>query len=157
MYTTSKCPEVSTPMRKLVLVLSARSFNTYTKSAWPGSFKSTLMIQMNCIKLMIWRTVCLRISFYVKIPEAMVIRHKHIQANVLKGYSMWSSVICWLTSNTRPRGYKTWVQSQTQNKAQWLAACGHVSTSSQSLRFILSLRMNSRFITSRPGLNATHN
>ena len=24
-----------------------------------------------------------------------------------------------------PRGYKTWVQSQTQNKAQWLAACGH--------------------------------
>ena len=78
-----------------------------------------------------------------------------------------------------PRGYKTWVQSQTQNKAQllatcwhvsassqslrfilvqsqtqnkaqWLAACGHVSASSQSLRIILSLRMNSRFITSRP-------
>ena len=22
-----------------------------------------------------------------------------------------------------PRGYKTWVQSQAQNKAQWLAAC----------------------------------
>ena len=39
---------------------------------------------------------------------------------------------------------------QTQNKAQWLAACGHVSESSQSLRFILSLRMNSSFITSRP-------
>ena len=51
---------------------------------------------------------------------------------------------------TRPRGYKTWVQSQTQNKAQWLAACGHKSTSSQSLRFVLSLRMNSSFITSRP-------
>ena len=32
--------------------------------------------------------------------------------------------------------------SQTQNKSQWLAACGHVSASSQSLRFILSLRMN---------------
>ena len=44
-----------------------------------------------------------------------------------------------------PRGYKTWVQSQ--NKAQWLAACGHVSTSKQSLRYILSPRMNSSFIT----------
>ena len=33
-------------------------------------------------------------------------------------------------------------QSQTQN---------NVSASSQSLRFILSLRMNSSFITSRPG------
>ena len=51
----------------------------------------------------------------------------------------------------RPRGYKTWVQYQTQNKAQWLAACGHVSASSQSLRFILSLRMKSSFITLRPG------
>ena len=49
------------------------------------------------------------------------------------------------------RGYKTWVQSQTQNKAQWLVTCGHVSASSQSLRFVLSLRMNSSFITSRPG------
>ena len=46
----------------------------------------------------------------------------------------------------------SWVHSQTQNKAQWLAACGHVSTSSQSLRFILSLRMYSSFITSRPDL-----
>ena len=45
--------------------------------------------------------------------------------------------------NTWPRGYKTKVQSQTQNKAQWLAACGHMSASSQSLHFILSLRMNS--------------
>ena len=27
---------------------------------------------------------------------------------------------------TWPQGYKPWVQSQTQNKAQWLAACGHV-------------------------------
>ena len=45
-----------------------------------------------------------------------------------------------------PRGYKTLVQSLTQNKAQWLAACGHVSASSQSLRCILSLRMNSSFI-----------
>ena len=29
---------------------------------------------------------------------------------------------------TRPRGYKTLVYSKTQNKAQWLAACGHVRT-----------------------------
>ena len=29
--------------------------------------------------------------------------------------------------------------------------CAHVSASSQSLRFIFSLRMNSSFITSRPG------
>ena len=40
--------------------------------------------------------------------------------------------------------HKTWVQSQTQNKGQWLAACGHVSASSQSLSFILSLRLNSK-------------
>ena len=46
--------------------------------------------------------------------------------------------LLWFNCSTRPRGYKTWVQSQTQNKAQWLTACGHVSTSSQSLRFILS-------------------
>ena len=39
----------------------------------------------------------------------------------------------------RPRDYKTWVHSQTQNKALWLAACEHVSASSQSLRFSLSL------------------
>ena len=49
--------------------------------------------------------------------------------------------------DTRPRGYKTLVQSQAQNIAQWLAACGHMSARSQSLRFILSLRMNSSFIT----------
>ena len=61
--------------------------------------------------------------------------------------------VIWVTrsSKSRPRGYKTWVQAQTQNKAQWLAACGHVSANSQSLRFISSLRMNSSFITSRPG------
>ena len=45
--------------------------------------------------------------------------------------------------NTRPQGYKTWVQSQTQNKVPWLATCGHLSASSQSLGFIFSLRMNS--------------
>ena len=52
-----------------------------------------------------------------------------------------------------PRGYKTGVQSQTPNKAQWFVACGYVSTSNQSLPFILSLRMNSSFITSRPDLD----
>ena len=46
----------------------------------------------------------------------------------------------------------TYFHSQTQNKAQRLAACGHVSASSQSLRFILSLRLYSSFITPRPGL-----
>ena len=46
-------------------------------------------------------------------------------------------------------------RSQTQNKAQSLANCRHLSPSSQSLRFILSLRMNSSFITSRPGLCMT--
>ena len=54
-----------------------------------------------------------------------------------------------------PWGYKTWVHtdSQTQrNKVQWLAAWGHVSASSQSLRFILSLRLYSSFITSGPSL-----
>ena len=48
------------------------------------------------------------------------------------------------------RGYKTWVRSKTQNKVQWLAACGLVSTSSQSLRFILSLRLYSSLVTSVP-------
>ena len=50
-------------------------------------------------------------------------------------------------------GYKTRVHSQTQNKAHWLAACGLLSASSQSLHFILSLRLYSSFITSRPDLN----
>ena len=50
-----------------------------------------------------------------------------------------------------PWGYKTWVHSQAQNKAQWFASCGHVSTSCQSLHFILSLRLYSSFITPGPG------
>ena len=49
--------------------------------------------------------------------------------------------------------YKTWVHSQTKNKGHWLDACGHVSASSQSLCFILSLRMTSSFITSRPDID----
>ena len=56
-----------------------------------------------------------------------------------------------------PQAYKTLVQSQTQNKAQWLDACGHVSASSQSLPFILSLRLYSSFITSRPALEGPIN
>ena len=46
----------------------------------------------------------------------------------------------------RNSGLEAIKQSQTQNKAQSLAACN------QSLRLILSLKMNSSFITSRPGL-----
>ena len=56
--------------------------------------------------------------------------------------------------NIRPRGYKTWLHSQTPNKAHRLAACGHMSASSQSLRFILSIRLYSSFITSRLGLGS---
>ena len=55
-------------------------------------------------------------------------------------------------SESRPWWYKTWVQSQAQNKPQWLAACGHVSASSQSLGLILSLRIKSSFLTLRPDL-----
>ena len=46
-------------------------------------------------------------------------------------------------------GRKESIQTNKQQwaKAKWLAAC-------QSLHFILSLRMNSSFITSRPGLIA---
>ena len=40
------------------------------------------------------------------------------------------------------------ILSLTQNKVKWLAACGHVSASSQSLHFILSWRLYSSFITS---------
>ena len=65
----------------------------------------------------------------------------------------WARSDCSFTKGAVwPRGYKTWVHFQTQNKGQWLAACGHVSASSQSLRLILSLRMKSSFITSRPDL-----
>ena len=49
-----------------------------------------------------------------------------------------------------PWGYKIWVQFQTQNKAKWLAACGHMSASNQSLPFILRLRLYSSFITLMP-------
>ena len=63
-------------------------------------------------------TFCLQLSMYYKVQQSKV-----------------------SVKETRLRGYKTWVHYQTQNKAQWLAACGHVSASSQSLRFILSLRM----------------
>ena len=61
--------------------------------------------------------------------------------------AFWSGIL-----PTRPWGYKTWVHSQTQNKAQWLAACGHVSASNQSLFFILNQRLCSSFITSMQGL-----
>ena len=43
------------------------------------------------------------------------------------------------------------VETQTLNKAQSLAACGHVSASNQSLCLILNLKLYLSFITSRPG------
>ena len=63
---------------------------------------------------------------------------------------VWPPNAKFTSQQSWPRGYKAWVHSQTQNKAQWLAVCGHVSASSQSLRFILSLSLYSIFITSRP-------
>ena len=68
----------------------------------------------------------------------------HQSAGACRSAPLFWSLICGYTMVSSPR-------TQTQNKAQWLAACGHVSASSQSLRFILSLRMNLSFITSRPG------
>ena len=44
-----------------------------------------------------------------------------------------------------PQGYKTGVLSQTQNKVQWLAACGHVSASNQSLRFFFESENELKF------------
>ena len=89
--------------------------------------------------------------------------------DIIKWARIFRFIICYTTPTTRvyaiyrtplgcyenlirPRGYKAWVHSQTQNKAQWLAVCGHVSASSQSLRFIFSLSLYSSFITSRPDL-----
>ena len=41
----------------------------------------------------------------------------------------------WITNWIQIRlwGHKTWVQSQTQSKTQWLAACRHVSVKSEYL------------------------
>ena len=86
-----------------------------------------------------------RTQFLFKKPK-QISRYVSIDKNKPK-------LVLWLLLYvTRPRGYKTGVHSQTQNKAQWLAVRGHVSANSQSLRFILSLRLYSSFITSRPGL-----
>ena len=77
-----------------------------------------------------------------------VFQSTHINDDSLKWFRQeCPSMSIW----NRPRGYKTRVHSQPQNKAQWLAACGNVSTISQSLCFILSLRLYSSFITSRQG------
>ena len=54
-----------------------------------------------------------------------------------------------LQEGVRAVALSIYSHKQTQNKAQRSAACGHVSESSQSLRFILSLRMNSSFIPSK--------
>ena len=39
---------------------------------------------------------------------------------------IWSKRTSLARVNSWPQGYKTWGHSQTQNKAQLLAACGHV-------------------------------
>ena len=52
----------------------------------------------------------------------------------------------------RPEVIKHDYSLKLKIKHSYLAACGHVSASSQSFRFILSLRMNSNCITSGPGV-----
>ena len=46
---------------------------------------------------------------------------------------------------TLPTGPLSIISGKRENKAQWLAACQHVSASSQSLRFILNLRIELKF------------
>ena len=58
-------------------------------------------------------------------------------------FSSWWCDIC-ESGISWPQGYKTGVHSLTENKTQWLTAWGHMSASSQSLRFTLSLRLNLR-------------
>ena len=55
---------------------------------------------------------------------------------------------------TRPEVMKL-EYSLKLKKAQWLAACGHMSTSSQSMHFILSLRLYSSLITLGLGYTTT--
>ena len=46
------------------------------------------------------------------------------ESTLVKMPHCWKScVMAHLSYSARPRGYNTWVHSQTQNKAQWLAAC----------------------------------
>ena len=55
-----------------------------------------------------------------------------------RSYSLVNTLCCLMASVWRLRSVFSlklaWVHSQ--NKAQWLAACGHVSAGSQSLRFL---------------------
>ena len=105
-----------------------------------------------------WKTISLS-DIYRDWPD---IWHDFVMANydlscwlgIMHDYFIRSnSMICnawrsgWLNHpfSQAPRLYKTWVQSQTQNKAQWLAACGQVSASSQSLRFIFNLENELKF------------
>ena len=58
-----------------------------------------------------------------------------------------------LSKATRPRGYKTRVQSKTKIKrSYWLLAARVLKQ--PTIAFYLSLRMNSSFITSRPALSS---
>ena len=88
-------------------------------------------------------SVCIRTSIVIPFDF-----HPFVSIN-----SCYCSCSTMVLVKIRPRGYKTWVHSKSKIKAQWLAACGHVSATSQSLRFILSLRVNSSFIASRQGKN----
>ena len=59
-----------------------------------------------------------------------------------------------MTQVGRP-GLEVIKNEYNKNKDQWFTACGHVSASSQSLHFILSLRLYLSFISSRPGLGSS--
>ena len=74
------------------------------------------------------------------------VRVRRVRATKFRLYMVKQNNVLWLNNKPMltlaysdivkeiwPWGYKTWVvQSQTQIKVQWLAACGHVSASSQS-------------------------
>ena len=83
---------------------------------------------------------------FERINQSVVCTYSELFCN--KSALVTRKPYAWTTS---PEVYKTWVHSRAQNKVQWLVACGHVSASSQSLRFILSLSLYSSFITSGPG------
>ena len=70
----------------------------------------------------------------------------------------WCMAVFWeyrRNSSLGPEVIKHEFFSQTQNRAQSLGVCEHVSaiTSRQIVRFILSLRVHSSFITSGLGFN----
>ena len=129
------------------------SFRSRTSCQWPWRVKIYITYEKlpNSKYITALVAVCRNIIF--KNERTIWAKHfasyQDLFSNLYKMYQLFRIGHCYRTDLkiSRPWGYKTWVQAQTQNKAQWLAACGHVSANSQSLRFILSLRMNSSFIT----------